>query len=94
MTKEKLDKINKIVWYIPFRRMRDIVRYKMIDRTIRKEKDGNTKENKKWINECIEKYNALNKSGRFPIEAENNWYIFGENTSTIPFDAHYLYHPA
>ena len=83
MTKEKLDKINKIVWFIPFRGLRD--------RTIEKLKN---KENKKWIKECIEKYNALNKSGRFPIESKNNWYIFGEDVINIGFDAHYLYHPA
>ncbi|WP_297276412.1 DUF268 domain-containing protein [uncultured Brachyspira sp.] len=83
MTKEKLDKINKIVWFIPFKCLRDSIRKKLIN-----------KENKKWINECIEKYNALNEYCRFPIEAKNNWYIFGENTSNIGFDAHYLYHPA
>lgn len=83
MTKEKLDKINKIVWYIPFKKLRNNTRKKLID-----------KENKKWINECIEKSNLLNKLDRFPIKSENNWYIFGEDVENIGFDAHYLYHPA
>ncbi|WP_157151415.1 DUF268 domain-containing protein [Brachyspira sp. SAP_772] len=83
MIKEKLDKINKIVWFIPFRGLRNKIREKLIK-----------PEQIKWINECIEKYNRLNKSGRFPIKKENNFHIFGENIANIEFDSHYLYHPA
>lgn len=79
----KSDTINKIVWFIPFKHLRNNIRNKF-----------SHIEKIKWINECEKEYNRLNTSNRFKIEHKNNWYILNDNTESTPFDTHYLYHVA
>ncbi|MEI0699966.1 DUF268 domain-containing protein [Brachyspira intermedia] len=79
----KSDTINRIVWFIPFKWLRNSIRNKLL-----------YIEKIKWINNCEKIYNKLNTSNRFKIESKNNWYILSDNTESTPFDTHYLYHVA
>lgn len=48
----------------------------------------------KWFNDCLNKFNSLDKTPRFIIKKENFWKCIGDNTEGTGIDPHYEYQQA